>query len=72
MRPNRKEGSNKKAPFTMMEHSASKSNSERFQQLVNSMRVKNQDGYSNIDYLTKIESIKLLPIFTHLLINVQN
>lgn len=72
IRPKKQEESNRKAPFTMLEHSASKSNNARFQQLVNSMKVKKQDGYSNIDHLTEIESIKLFPTFTHLLINVKN
>ena len=58
------------APFTMLEHSASKANNIRFKQLTNSLRLKEHDGLSNIDSLIDIISIKFYLTFTHLLINV--
>lgn len=58
------------APFTMLEHSASKANNVRFKQLTNSLRLKEHDGLCNIDLLVEIKSIRHYLTFTHLLINV--
>ena len=69
MRPN-KNKEESIAPFVMLEHAASKVNSNRHNLLINALRSKSKDGASNEERLTEIKKIKFFPTFTHLLIDV--
>ncbi len=59
-----------KAPFMMLQHAASKENSERFKTLSDSLDNAVDDGLSSIQNEIKIKKIKSFPTFTHLLIDV--
>lgn len=58
------------APFMMLPHQKSNANKKRFSMLRSALVHQFDDGLSNIEYLTKIFSVKYFKSFTHLAVNV--